>query len=107
MSIPVAVRFYGASGKISQRVCCSSTQKTFLPDFQPMPLGRARDPFSHPDWIFEINGTAAVAKDGERNAMKILALAVLLWNFSTCWAQGGLPASANRVSGVPHAEMKT
>ena len=25
-----------------------------LPNFQPMPLGRAREPFSHPDWIFEI-----------------------------------------------------
>jgi len=45
-------------------------------------------------------------KDGERNAMKILALAALLWNFSTCWAQGGLPASANRVSEVPHADSK-
>src|SRR2546425_10092996 len=46
-------------------------------------------------------------KNGERNAMKILALAALLWNFSTCWAQGGLPASANRASGVPHADSKT
>jgi ATP-dependent DNA ligase len=25
-----------------------------LPQFQPMPLGRIRDPFSHPEWIFEI-----------------------------------------------------
>ena len=25
-----------------------------LPKFQPMPLGHAREPFSHPDWIFEI-----------------------------------------------------
>jgi len=25
-----------------------------LPHFQPMPLSRARAPFSHPDWIFEI-----------------------------------------------------
>ena len=40
--------------------------------------------------------------------MKILfALATLLWNVSPCWAQGGLPAAANRVSGVPHAESKT
>jgi len=40
--------------------------------------------------------------------MKILfALTALLWNVSPCWAQGGLPAAANRVSGVPHAESKT
>jgi hypothetical protein len=25
-----------------------------LPRFQPLPLGRARAPFSHPDWIFEV-----------------------------------------------------
>jgi bifunctional non-homologous end joining protein LigD len=25
-----------------------------LPQFQPMPLGRAHAPFSHPDWIYEI-----------------------------------------------------
>jgi ATP-dependent DNA ligase len=25
-----------------------------LPQFQPMPLGRCREPFSHRDWIFEI-----------------------------------------------------
>jgi bifunctional non-homologous end joining protein LigD len=25
-----------------------------LPQFQPLPLDRARAPFSHPDWIFEI-----------------------------------------------------
>ncbi len=25
-----------------------------LRDFKPMPLGRSRGPFSHPDWIFEI-----------------------------------------------------
>ena len=39
--------------------------------------------------------------------MKILALAALLWNFSACWAQGGLPVSANRVSGLPHADTET
>jgi len=40
--------------------------------------------------------------------MKILfALAALLWNVSPCWAQGGLPAAANRVSGVPHVDSKT
>ena len=25
-----------------------------LPQFQPMPLGRSRDPFSHPEWLFEV-----------------------------------------------------
>jgi bifunctional non-homologous end joining protein LigD len=25
-----------------------------LPHFQPLPLARARAPFSHPDWIYEI-----------------------------------------------------
>ncbi len=25
-----------------------------LPQFQPMPLGRVCEPFSHPDWLFEI-----------------------------------------------------
>jgi hypothetical protein len=26
-----------------------------LPQFQPMPLGRIRELFSHPDWLFEIH----------------------------------------------------
>jgi hypothetical protein len=30
--------------------CC----KVPLPQFQPMPLGRVREPFSHPEWIFEV-----------------------------------------------------
>ena len=32
--------------------------------FQPLPLGRAREPFSHPDWIFEIkwDGFRAIAR---------------------------------------------
>jgi bifunctional non-homologous end joining protein LigD len=25
-----------------------------LPKFQPLPLGRARGPFSHPEWLFEV-----------------------------------------------------
>ncbi len=25
-----------------------------LPLFQPMPLGRSREPFSHPEWLYEI-----------------------------------------------------
>jgi bifunctional non-homologous end joining protein LigD len=25
-----------------------------LQQFQPMPLGRSRDPFCHPEWLFEI-----------------------------------------------------
>ena len=25
-----------------------------LPVFQPLPLSRARAPFSHPDWLFEV-----------------------------------------------------
>lgn len=25
-----------------------------LPQFQPMPLGRVRDPFFHPEWLFEV-----------------------------------------------------
>ncbi len=40
--------------------------------------------------------------------MKIFfALAALLWNFSPCWAQGGLPAAAYRVSGVTRADSNT
>jgi bifunctional non-homologous end joining protein LigD len=26
-----------------------------LPVFQPLPLTLARAPFSHPDWVFEVN----------------------------------------------------
>ena len=42
-----------------------------LPYFQPLPLSRARAPFSHPDWIFEIkwDGFRALLhsdKDGVR-----------------------------------------
>jgi bifunctional non-homologous end joining protein LigD len=42
-----------------------------LPYFQPLPLSRARSPFSHPDWIFEIkwDGFRAILhsdKDGMR-----------------------------------------
>jgi bifunctional non-homologous end joining protein LigD len=42
-----------------------------LPQFTPMPLGRSRAPFSHPDWIFELkwDGFRALAlsdKDGVR-----------------------------------------
>ena len=48
------------------------------------------------------------SRNGEHNAMKILfALAALLWNFSTCWAQGGLPATSTRVSGLSHADSPT
>jgi len=25
-----------------------------LPQFQPMPLGRSHEPFSHPEWLYEI-----------------------------------------------------
>ena len=25
-----------------------------LPQFQPMPLGRASDPFSHSEWLYEV-----------------------------------------------------
>jgi hypothetical protein len=25
-----------------------------VPAFQPLPLGRASEPFSHPDWLFEV-----------------------------------------------------
>ena len=25
-----------------------------VPKFQPLALGRASDPFSHPDWLFEV-----------------------------------------------------
>ncbi len=37
----------------------------------------------------------------------LFAFAALLCSFSACWAQGGLPPAANRVSGVPHADSKT
>jgi len=36
-----------------------------LPHFQTMPLGRAREPFSHPDWIFEVKW------DGFRSLVRI------------------------------------
>jgi bifunctional non-homologous end joining protein LigD len=36
-----------------------------LPHFQTMPLGRAREPFSHPDWIFEVKW------DGFRSMVRI------------------------------------
>ena len=36
-----------------------------LPHFQTMPLGRARDPFSHPDWLFEVKW------DGFRSLVRI------------------------------------
>jgi len=36
-----------------------------LPIFQTMPLGRAREPFSHPDWIFEVKW------DGFRSLIRI------------------------------------
>jgi hypothetical protein len=37
--------------------------------------------------------------------MKILfTLAALLWSFSACWAQSGLPAAANGVSRLLHAD---
>jgi len=37
----------------------------------------------------------------------LIALAALLWNFSPCWAQGGLTAATIGVSGVPPADSKT
>jgi bifunctional non-homologous end joining protein LigD len=41
----------------------------YLPQFQPMPLGYARQPFSHPDWVLEVkwDGFRALAYvvDGE------------------------------------------
>jgi uncharacterized Ntn-hydrolase superfamily protein len=37
----------------------------------------------------------------------LIALAALLWNFSPCWAQGGLTAATIRVSGVAPADSKT
>ncbi|PYX53191.1 MAG: hypothetical protein DMG76_26570 [Acidobacteria bacterium] len=36
-----------------------------LPHFHAMPLGRAREAFSHPDWIFEIKW------DGFRSLVRI------------------------------------
>src|SRR5215472_15584700 len=30
------------------------TIKAVFPRFQPMPLDRAREPFSHPEWLYEI-----------------------------------------------------
>jgi bifunctional non-homologous end joining protein LigD len=42
-----------------------------LPQFQPMPLGRVPEPFSHPDWLYEVkwDGFRALVfsdKDGVR-----------------------------------------
>jgi bifunctional non-homologous end joining protein LigD len=36
-----------------------------LPRFQSLPLGRAREPFSHPDWLFEVKW------DGFRSLVRI------------------------------------
>jgi bifunctional non-homologous end joining protein LigD len=51
-----------------------------LPHFQPLPLSRARAPFSHRDWIFEIkcdgfrallhsdsNGVRLISRNGKRS----------------------------------------
>jgi hypothetical protein len=36
-------------------ICCPVILSAMpLPQFQPMLLGRARDPFSHPEWLYEI-----------------------------------------------------
>jgi hypothetical protein len=39
---------------IRQRLCWLILFLVPLPQFQPMPLGRSREPFSHPEWLFEI-----------------------------------------------------
>ena len=36
-----------------------------VPRFQPFPLGRAPEPFSHPDWLFEIKW------DGFRSLVRV------------------------------------
>ena len=36
-----------------------------LPRFQPLTVGRARNPFSHPDWLFEIKW------DGFRSVVRL------------------------------------